>query len=177
MVYNSRVNVKVEAGTLWIGGSAYPLKQISSVQPIKYTYKQPATQRFSGCAVLVAWFVLAGVLGGALSAAHLAPLDWLVQLMLIAGAVLVYVKGRTPERSWTYYRLHIGSGGVQQVVLNVASEDVAQELTRKITDAIDNPADGGFHMMVENLHFGDNNLTTGANSPINANPVQSPWSP
>jgi hypothetical protein len=178
MVYNSLVDVRVEAGTLWIGASAYPLKNISAVQPIQYTYTKPKTQQFSGCAVIVAWVVAAGAIGGGLSAAHLGTLNVIVQVLLIAGAVLLYVKGRKPEQKWTYYQLHIGSGGVKQVVLNVASEDVAYEITRKITNAIDNP-DNVFNMQVQTInidHLGDKNTTSGANSPISTGQnAQSPW--
>lgn len=172
MTYIEKVNVRVQAETLWVGDAMYPLKNISSVAPVQFTWTQPKRRTVSGCAVIVGWLVASIVtsciffaLGAShsLSSAAASSIGLLAQVALVVGAVVIYAKGETPARSWTYHQLRIGSGGIQQVVLNVPNPSAAHDLTQRISIAINNP-DKGFSVQVENLVIGDiNNQNYGTN--------------
>lgn len=163
------VDVGVDSGTLWIGSAAYPLRNISSVEPVRrIRTEKPERRKMSR---RVSWGFIGGFLVTEIALGCIS-LDLIgLAALLFMGAFVIFsiidkrLHPQAQPRTWAYYQLHIGAGGKRQVALNVASEDVAHELTRKISGAIANP-EYVFGMQVENLHIGDNNTTYGPESPI-----------
>ncbi len=168
---SSLVDVRVDGEVLWIGETAYALRNITSVQPRRIS--GVATQPNIGRLVLV-------IAAGLFATMFVIPAFILV---VIAGVSEVTGKstlrrqihsfvydGGTPSQSWDYWEIRIGTAGREQRVLSVREKDVAQALTARIAAAVANP-NVTFRMQVENLHIdtyheGDNNMTVGGNSPI-----------
>jgi hypothetical protein len=164
------VDVKVSEGTLWIGSSMYPLNNITSVRPLKYSYREPKARQLNGCGLTVGYFaIIAGIQFG------IHHYKWfgtssnlvssIVAVALLIAFVAAYIEDRQPGTLRTYYQLEVETAGSSRVALTVENPSVAHELTRRIAAAINDPRTA-FNMQVENIHVGDTNTTHGPGSPI-----------
>jgi hypothetical protein len=170
---SSLVDVRVDGGVLWIGGTAYALRNITSVQP-RRVYGAQAAQLNIGRVALLGVAALFAVI-------WVFPIPILAVIAIVAhaqGKPIGFQKrissfvydGGAPARNWDYYEIRIGTAGREQRVLSVRDQAIAQSLTARIAAALANP-DTSFWMQVENLHIdtyheGDNNMTVGDSSPI-----------
>jgi Family of unknown function (DUF6232) len=170
----SLVDVDVDGGTLWIGNSAYILKNITSIEPFRVAgERQPPRERANpkrrGVLIwigLIVMFALGGIV--------LNPVVWLfVCAVSLGGPFILWRKGPLPPlEEWEYFEIKISTAGRERRVLTVQDWDIACDLTEQIANAITDP-DAEFHIQVENLsvdtfHQGDNNVTYGDGSPIGA---------
>lgn len=171
----SLVDVDVDGGTLWIGNSAYILKNITSIEPFQVAgERQPPRENPKAkrrhvilwIGLTIFMFTLGGITQN--------PVPWLFSCaVILGGPFIVWRKGPLPPlEEWEYFEIRISTAGRERRVLTVQDWDVARDLTERIANAIADPGTE-FHIQVENLsidtfHQGDNNVTYGDGSPIGA---------
>ncbi|WP_372671545.1 DUF6232 family protein [Amycolatopsis kentuckyensis] len=153
------IEVKVSQQILWVGGEAYPLRNIARARVVRLTVRRGAAfGRFIGFALL--WLVLGLGATVALRAARSQgvrldrDLDQAVVIVtgvLIALAVLrlLYLLLRP-----ALFALVIETAGNPHTALITTDEAIVAQIVREIMAAINNPA-ARFRYTVNNIHNGN----------------------
>ena len=161
MAKREMLTVEVRQRTLWIGGDAYPLSNISRVQTSRWKPRVGAliwafVKAAIGWSVLgLAAAVIAAVATSRESGSAAMPLVGLVAvivLALIAFEAFRFVRRLSALR---FFELVIETAGSTRTPLMSKDEGVVVRLVTLIVTAIDNPQ-AEFQMQVENFHVGDN---------------------
>ncbi|MEV4150408.1 DUF6232 family protein [Amycolatopsis sp. NPDC049691] len=156
---NGDIEVKVSQQILWVGGEAYPLRNIARARVVRLTVRRGAAfGRFLGFTLL--WLVLGMGATVALRAAksqgvhldrNLGDVVLVVTGVLIGLAVLrlLYLLVRP-----ALFALVIETAGNPHTALITTDEEVVSQIVREIMAAINNPA-ARFKYTVNNIHNGD----------------------
>ena len=156
---NGDIEVKVSQQILWVGGEAYPLRNIARARVVRLTVRRGAAfGRFLGFTLL--WLVLGMGATVALRAAksqgvhldrNLGDVVLVVTGVLIGLAVLrlLYLLVRP-----ALFALVIETAGNPHTPLITTDEEVVSQIVREIMAAINNPA-ARFKYTVNNIHNGD----------------------
>jgi len=156
---NGDIEVKVSQQILWVGGEAYPLRNIARARVVRLTVRRGAAfGRFLGFTLL--WLVLGMGATVALRAAksqgvhldrNLGDVVLVVTGVLIGLAVLrlLYLLVRP-----ALFALVIETAGNPHTALITTDEAVVSQIVREIMAAINNPA-ARFKYTVNNIHNGD----------------------
>lgn len=156
---NGDIEVKVSQQILWVGGEAYPLRNIARARVVRVTVRRGAAfGRFVGFTLL--WLVLGLGATAALRAAKSQGVHLdksLGDVVVIATAALIvlsvlrllYLLLRP-----ALFALVIETAGNPHTALITTDEPIVARIVEEIMAAINNPA-AHFRYTVNNIHNGD----------------------
>jgi hypothetical protein len=156
---NGDIEVRVSQQILWVGGEAYPLRNIARARVVRLTVRRGAAfGRFVGFALL--WLVLGLGATVALRAARSqgVRLDKsLGDVVVIATAALIVISALRLLYLLlrpALFALVVETAGNPHTALITTDEAIVERIVREIMAAINNPA-ARFSYTVNKIHNGD----------------------
>jgi hypothetical protein len=153
-VKTEEVDFRISRRILWVGSNAYPLPQVSSVRPIEVIPRRGRMLaqygRRAGATVVVGFVGL--TISACLGRAVPPVVDAVVAVAMVGVVVWHTVELIRRLRRGRLYVLRVSTAGNQHSALVSRNRELIEDLTRRVADAIDNPA-AEFAISVENLEI------------------------
>jgi hypothetical protein len=153
-VKHEEITFRISRRILWVGSTAYPLQHVSSVRSIEVVPRRgrmlTAYGRRAGATLVVglAGLTMLACLGRAVPS-MLAVLFTIAVLGVLAWHTVDLVRWLRRGR---LYVLRVSVAGSQHRALVSQDRELIDDLSRRVVDAIDNPA-AEFQISVENLEI------------------------
>jgi hypothetical protein len=153
-VKHEEVEFRISRRILWVGSTAYPLPHVSSVRSIEVIPRRGRILmeygRRAGATVVV------GVVGLTILACLGKAVPPVLAILFTIGVLGVLVWHTVDLVRWLQrgrlYVLRVSVAGSQHRALVSRDQELIEDLTRRVVDAIDNPA-AEFEIRVENLEI------------------------
>ena len=153
-VQHKEVDVRISRRTLWVGMQAYPLPQVTRVQPIevipnrgrvtlKYGRRAAATIGL-GLVGLILLSCLGNSVPPAVSGAYAVMM---LAILVVHTVRLVRGLTRTP-----LYVLSVATAGSPRAAVVSTDKDLIYDLTHRVVEAIDNPS-AEFEIKVDHIEI------------------------